>query len=104
LNKLPVLHDDVGELETEAQRMRGEVASYPRGLADQLGESGAVTLELGSRRVELDPVDPVADRGESDRIEGDTEAKRSIEFELVWRQKARIAEGGSLTVERTEPE
>lgn len=106
LNKSPVLHDDMGELETEAQKTRGEVATYLRGLADQLDEGGAVTLELGNRRVELDPVDPVTFKleGESDWTEGDTEAKQSIEFELVWRQDARTAEEGSLNVERTEPE
>ena len=104
LNTLLVLHDVMGELETEAQKTRGEVASYLRRLADQLDEGGAVTLELGNQRVELDPVDPITFKleGESDWTEGDTEAKQSIEFELVWRQEAQTAEEGSLNIERTE--
>jgi amphi-Trp domain-containing protein len=95
----------MGELETEAQKTRGEVASYLRQLADQLDEGGAVTLELGNQRVELDPADPITFKleGESDWTEGDTEAKQSIEFELVWRQEAQTAEEGSLNIERTGP-
>jgi amphi-Trp domain-containing protein len=95
----------MGELETEEERTRSEVASYLRGLADQLDEGGAVTLELGGRRVELDPVDPITFKleGESDWTEGDTEAKQSIEFELVWWQEAQSAEEGTLDVEQAEP-
>jgi amphi-Trp domain-containing protein len=95
----------MGELETEARKTRGEVAAYLRQLADQLDGDGAVTLELGDRRVNLDPVDPLTFKleGESDWSEGDSEAKQSIEFELVWWREARTADEGTLTIERTGP-
>lgn len=91
----------MGELETEEHRTRTEVATYLRDLADQLNTDGAVTLDLGGERVSLDPVDPITFKleGESDWSEGDTEAKQSIEFELVWRRDARTAEEGTLDVE-----
>jgi amphi-Trp domain-containing protein len=95
----------MGELETEEQKTRAEVASYLRQLADQLDGGGAVTLELGNQRVDLDPVDPITFKleGESDWAEGDTEAKQSIEFELVWWREAQTAEEGALNTEQTEP-
>jgi amphi-Trp domain-containing protein len=95
----------MGELETEEQKTRAEVASYLRQLADQLDGGGAVTLELGNQRVDLDPVDPITFKleGESDWAEGDTEAKQSIEFELVWWREAQTAEEGGLNIEQTEP-
>jgi hypothetical protein len=48
----------------------------------------------------LDPTNPVTFKleGESDWSEGDTEAKQSIEFELVWRREARTAEEGTLEI------
>jgi amphi-Trp domain-containing protein len=90
----------MGELETEAEQTRAEVAAYLRDLADQLDGDGDVTLELGGRRVRVDPADPVTFKleGESDWSPGDTEAKQSIEFELVWRRDARTAEEGALDV------
>jgi len=92
----------MGELETEAQRTRAEVATYLRELADQLDGDGAVTLELGGQRVTLDPTEPITFKleGESDWTEGDTEAKQSIEFELVWWRDATTPEEGQLQVER----
>jgi hypothetical protein len=36
--------------------------------------------------------------GESDWSEGDTEAKQSIEFELVWWCEAQTAEEGALDI------
>jgi amphi-Trp domain-containing protein len=95
----------MGELETEEQKTRTEVASYLRQLADQLDGDDAVTLELGNQRVNLDPVDPITFKleGESDWAEGDTEAKQSIEFELVWWREAQTAEEGALNIEQTEP-
>ena len=95
----------MGELETEEQKTRTEVASYLRQLADQLDGDDAVTLELGNQRVNLDPVDPITFKleGESDWAEGDTEAKQSIEFELVWWREAQTAEEGGLNIEQTEP-
>jgi amphi-Trp domain-containing protein len=94
----------VGELETEEQKTRAEVASYLRQLADQLDGGDAVTLELGNQRVTLDPVDPITFKleGESDWAEGDTEAKQSIEFELVWWREAQTDEVGALNIEQTE--
>jgi len=94
----------MGELETEEQKTRTEVASYLRRLADQLDGGGAVTLELGQQRVDLDPVNPITFKleGESDWAEGDTEAKQSIEFELVWWREAQTAEEGGLKIEQTE--
>lgn len=90
----------MGELETEEQKSRTEVASYLRGLADQLDGGGDVTLDLGGKQVNLDPVDPITFKleGESDWSEGDSEAKQSIEFELVWWREARTAEEGTLDV------
>ena len=95
----------MGELETEEQKTRAEVASYLRQLADQLDGGGAVMLELGDQRVDLDPVDPITFKleGESDWAEGDMEAKQSIEFELVWWREAQTAEEGALNIEQTEP-
>lgn len=94
----------MGELETEAERTRTEIASYLRDLADQLDADGPVPLELGGRRVELDPVDPVTFKleGESDWQDGDTKAKQSIELELVWWIEAETAEQGSLSVEEVQ--
>jgi amphi-Trp domain-containing protein len=90
----------MGELETESQKTRAEVADYLRGLADQLDQGGDVTLELGGTEVRLNPSDPITFKleGESDWSDGDTEAKQSIEFELVWWRDARTAEEGALDV------
>lgn len=90
----------MGELETEAEKTRSEIASYLRELAEQLGGDGAVTLELGGKQVQLDPTDPVTFKleGESDWSEGDTEAKQSIELELVWLCEAQTAEEGALDI------
>jgi amphi-Trp domain-containing protein len=88
----------MSELEAQERRTRAEVAASLRDLADQLDEDGPVTLELGGQRVTLDPVDPITFKleGESDWSTGETEAKRSIEIELVWR---RAAENAALDVE-----
>lgn len=90
----------MGELETEAERSRPEIASYLRDLADQLEAGGDVTLELGGTEVVLNPVEPVTFKleGESDWSEGDTEAKQSIEFELVWWRDAQTEEEGMLDI------
>ncbi|WP_433630544.1 amphi-Trp domain-containing protein [Halomicrococcus sp. NG-SE-24] len=90
----------MGELETEAEKTRSEIASYLRELAEQLDGDGAVTLELGGKQVQLDPTNPVTFKleGESDWSEGDTEAKQSIEFELVWWREAQTAEEGTLDI------
>ena len=90
----------MGELETEAEKTRSEIASYLRELAEQLDGEGAVTLELGGQQVQLDPTNPVTFKleGESDWSEGDTEAKQSIEFELVWWCEAQTAEEGALDI------
>lgn len=92
----------MGELETEEQRTRVEVASYLRELADQLDGDGPVTLQLGGQQVTFDPTDQITFKleGESDWSEGDTEAKQSIEFELVWWREAQSAAEGSLEVGR----
>jgi amphi-Trp domain-containing protein len=90
----------MGELETEAEKTRAEVAAYLRDLADQLDADGEVELELGGERVRLTPTDPVTLKleGESDWSEGDTRAKQSIEFELVWWREATTPEEGALDV------
>ena len=90
----------MGELETEAEQSRAEIASYLRDLADQLDGGGDVTLELGGQQVLLNPTEPVTFKleDESDWSEGDTEAKQSIEFELVWWREARTAEEGTLDI------
>ena len=95
----------MGELETEDEKSRREVAAYLRNLADQLEGEQPVTLELGGQRVKLDPVDPITFKleGESDWTEGDTQAKQSIEFELVWWRDAQTPDEGTLTVEQTQP-
>jgi hypothetical protein len=48
----------------------------------------------------VNPTDPVTFKleGESDWSEGDTEAKQSIEFELVWWREAQTADEGTLDV------
>jgi amphi-Trp domain-containing protein len=90
----------MGELETEAQKTRAEVADYLRGLADQLDRGGGVTLELGGTEVRVNPSDPITFKleGESDWSDGDSEAKQSIEFELVWWRDARTADEGALDI------
>jgi amphi-Trp domain-containing protein len=94
----------VTELETEAERTRAEVATTLRDLADQLDDDGPVTLAISAQRVTLDPTEPVTFKleGESDWSPGDTEAKQSIEVELVWRRAARTVEETGFTVEQTE--
>jgi amphi-Trp domain-containing protein len=91
----------MGELETEEQKTRAEIATYLRDLADQLDEGGDVTLDLGGTTVQLNPTNPVTFKleGESDWSRGDTEAKESIEFELVWWREAASAGEGTLTVQ-----
>lgn len=90
----------MGEIETEAEKSRSEIASYLREFADQLDGGGDVTLELGGQQVRLNPTNPVTFKleGESDWTEGDTEAKQSIEFELVWWRDAQTPEEGSLDI------
>ncbi|WP_255151090.1 amphi-Trp domain-containing protein [Halorarius halobius] len=91
----------MGELETEEQTTRAEIATRLRELADQLDGGGEVTLDLGGTAVTLDPTDPVTFKleGESDWSQGDTEAKQSIEFELVWRREATSPAEASLDVQ-----
>jgi len=91
----------MGELETEEQKSRAEIATYLRDLADQLDGGGDVTLDLGGTGVQMSPTEPVTFKleGESDWSQGDTEAKQSIEFELVWWREAATAEEGSLDVQ-----
>ena len=86
----------MGELETEEQKSRAEIATYLRDLADQLETEDDVTLDLGGQQVMMNPADPVTFKleGESDWTEGDTEAKQSIEFELVWWRDAQTADEG----------
>ncbi|MFC6954321.1 amphi-Trp domain-containing protein [Halorubellus litoreus] len=90
----------MGELETEEQKTRAEVASSLRDLAEQLDGDGGVTLDLGGTTVQFRPTDPVTFKleGESDWSQGDTEAKQSIELELVWWRAAASAEEGALDV------
>ena len=91
----------MGELETEERKTRAEIATYLRNLADQLDSDGDVVLNLGGTTVRLDPTDPVTFKleGESDWSQGDTEAKQSIEFELVWWRDASTAEEGTLDIQ-----
>lgn len=86
----------MGELETEAEKTRSEIGSYLREVADQLDAGGDVTLQLGGEEVTLNPENPVTFKleGESDRAKGETEAKQSIEFELVWWREVGAAEEG----------
>lgn len=90
----------MGELETESEKTRSEIASYLRELADQLDGDGDVTLELGGQQVRLNPTNPATFKleGESDWTEGDTEAKQSIEFESVWWRDAQTADEGRLDI------
>lgn len=90
----------MGELETEEQKSRAELATYFRDFADQLENDRAVKLDLGGTEVRLNPSEPVTFKleGESDWSEGDSEAKQSIEFELVWWRDAQSADEGTLDV------
>jgi len=96
----PVASVRTGEVETEEQRTRAEIADYLRDLAEQLDRGGDVVLELGGTEVRVNPSEPVTFKleGESDWSDGDTEAKQSIEFELVWWRDARTAGEGTLDV------
>jgi amphi-Trp domain-containing protein len=93
----------MGELETEEQKTRAEIATYLRDLADQLDSGGNVLLDLGGTTVQLNPTNPVTFKleGESDWSQGDTEAKQSIEFELVWWREVLTADDGTLDLEET---
>ncbi|UPV77155.1 hypothetical protein M0R89_23225 (plasmid) [Halorussus limi] len=53
-------------------------------MADQLGRSGDVTLELSGTQVNLNPSNPIIFKGEgeSDWSECDAKAKQRIEFEM----------------------
>ncbi|HMB51453.1 MAG TPA: amphi-Trp domain-containing protein [Natronoarchaeum rubrum] len=97
----PTVLPNMGELETEEQKSRAEIATYLRDMADQLDGGGDVTLDLGGTGVQMSPTEPVTFKleGESDWSQGDTEAKQSIEFELVWWREAATAEEGSLDVQ-----
>jgi amphi-Trp domain-containing protein len=90
----------MGELETEAEMTRADVAAYLRQMADQLDGDGPVSLELGGSGVTLTPSDPITLKleGESDWSDGDSEAKQSIELELVWWRAAATADEASLDV------
>ena len=90
----------MGELETESEKSRAEIATYLRELANQLDGDGDVALELGGEQVRFNPTNPVTFKleGESDWTEGDTEAKQSIEFELVWWRDAQTPEEGRLDI------
>jgi amphi-Trp domain-containing protein len=91
----------MGELETEEQKTRAEIATFLRDLADQLDGGEDVLLDLGGTTVQLNPTDPVTFKleGESDWTEGDTEAKQSIEFELVWWRDASTPQEGTLNIQ-----
>ncbi|MFC7133637.1 MULTISPECIES: amphi-Trp domain-containing protein [Salinibaculum] len=91
----------MGELETEAQKTRAEIATSLRDLADQLDSGGDVTLDVGGTGVQVDPTEPVTYKleAESDWSEGDTEAKQSIEFELVWWREAATAADAALDIQ-----
>jgi amphi-Trp domain-containing protein len=93
----------MGELDTEAEKTRSEIASSLRELADQLDDDGDVTLQFGDQQVQLNPTDPVTFKpeAESDWSEGDTEAKQSVEFELVWWREAHTPDGGALDITTT---
>lgn len=86
----------MGELETESERSRSELASSLHEFAAQLGGSGGGTLKLSGQQIPLNPTNPVTFKleGESDWTEDDAEAKQSIEFELVcWRDAKTTGEG-----------
>lgn len=91
----------MGELETESQKTKAEIATYLRDLADQLDSGRDVKLDLGGTAVQVTPTEPVTFKleGESDWSEGDTEAKQSIEFELVWWREATSPEEGTLDIQ-----
>lgn len=84
----------MGELEIDRRMTRTEVATVLRELADGRDAEGALALDVAGRRVRFDPVEPITVtlEGESDRPAGATEAKQSIEVELVWWRPA--GEGG----------
>ena len=90
----------MGELETEVQTTRSEVADQLREVAAQLDGDGDVTLELGETTVAMTPSEPITFKleGESDWSAGDTDAKQSIEFELVWWREAQTADDAALDI------
>ena len=94
----------MGELETELQQTRDEIATTLRDFADQLEADGTVTLKFGAQAVRLDPTEPVTFKleGEFDWSEGETQTKESIEFELVWWRNAEAAAEARLDVSESE--
>lgn len=85
------------EYETERQATANEAAAELRRLADEL-EEGTLALDTDGPTVTLEPVEPITLKreAESDWSEGDTEAKQSVELELVWRRPATTAEEAAL--------
>lgn len=80
----------MGPLETKTEKKRSEIPSYLHELADQLDGDGDMTLEFSGQQVQLNLTNPVTFKleAESDLLEGDTEAKQSIEF-VWWREAQR---------------
>ena len=89
-----------GELETEAERTRAEVAATLRELAGQLEGDGPVALTLGGTEVRVNPTEPVTFKleGETDWSAGETTIKQSIEIELVRRREVETAGEARLDV------
>ncbi len=90
-----------GRTRNRRTKTRAEIANYLRDLADQLDSDGDVTLDLGGATVQLNPTNPIMFKveGESDWSHGDTEAKQSIEFELVWWRDASTPDEGRLEIQ-----
>lgn len=85
------------EYETESRTTAAEAAEQLRQLAAELDE-GTLSLDVDGRTVTLEPVEPITLKreAESDWSEGDTEAKQSVELELVWRRPATTAAEAAL--------
>lgn len=93
----------MGEVKIKAEKTRSDVLPPLRERADQLDDSGDITLTTGEQQVRLNPIERVTFEleDESNRSEGDTEAKRSIESELASWREARTQNGKTLATTAT---
>lgn len=75
-------------LETESMQRRDEIAAYLRQLADNLENSGPVTVTAGDQDVELTVPNQAEFEISVEREHEDDETETSIELEIEWTDAA----------------
>lgn len=84
--------------DAEPENPRSAVAPYCQERAARSDDDGGIVFQSGGRQAQLPPTEPVTFRpdGELALSMGDTEAKRTTEFESVRRPEARTPAEGTL--------